>query len=29
VRTLRQFIAAYASLVAVIRDSMLPNPDAR
>ena len=28
-RTLRQFIAAYASLVAVIRDFMLPNPDAR
>ncbi len=27
VRTLRQFIAAYASLVAVIRDFMLPNPD--
>jgi len=29
VRTLRQFIAAYAALVAVIRDFMLPNPDAR
>jgi len=29
VRTLRQFIAAYASLVAVIRDFMLPNPDLR
>jgi len=29
VRTLRQFINAYASLVGVIRDLMLPNPDAR
>jgi transaldolase len=29
VRTLRQFIAAYASLVGVIRDFMLPNPDAK
>ena len=27
VRTLRQFIAGYQSLVAVIRDFMLPNPD--
>jgi transaldolase len=26
-RTLRQFIAGYQSLVAVIRDFMLPNPD--
>jgi transaldolase len=28
VRTLRQFIAAYANLVGVIRDFMLPNPEA-
>ena len=27
VRTLRQFIAGYQSLVATIRDFMLPNPD--
>jgi transaldolase len=27
VRTLRQFIAAYANLVGVIRDFMLPNPE--
>ena len=29
VRTLRAFIASYHDLVAVIRDCMLPNPDAR
>ena len=28
VRTLRQFIGSYQDLVAVIRDFMLPNPDA-
>jgi len=27
VRTLRQFIAAYANLVGIIRDFMLPNPE--
>ncbi|KPJ76065.1 MAG: transaldolase [Deltaproteobacteria bacterium SG8_13] len=29
VRTLRQFIAGYQSLVATIRDFMLPNPDTK
>jgi hypothetical protein len=28
VRTLRTFIASYQDLVAVMRDFMLPNPDA-
>ena len=28
VRTLRQFIGSYQDLVAIVRDFMLPNPDA-